>query len=343
MAGRCRAIADCGSGSSVRVRPSVRRLRSISTQSTPSAVPPTDIEPPRGGVHLRAGHAPLESEARLVEHKLPMARAFARANDLDHVLIRGARRRIGIVTTGKAFADVRRALLRLGLDDERAAETGIGLYKVALSWPLEPHRLRAFASGFDELLFVEEKQPLLEQQAARLLYDLPADRRPAIVGKTDERGAPLLPSAGVLDSGSVARAIAARLDRAGLLSDDVRSRSRMTQRHLMLRRTRCRSPERRTSAPGARTTARRSFPKVVPPWLALAAATWRFGWTGRRCLPCTWERKARTGTASRHSRVRRTSSRTSVTGRTSTPERLRSGRRSRQASTSPIRSFTTTQ
>jgi indolepyruvate ferredoxin oxidoreductase len=181
-----------------------------------SHVVPTDVQPPGGGVHIRGGHAPLESESRLIQHKIPLAHAFARANGIDQTLIVGSRRRIGIVTTGKAYGDVRSALEMLGLDDERAAALGIGLYKVALSWPLEPRALRSFASGFDELLFVEEKRPLVEDQAARLLYDLSADVRPIIVGKTDEKGAALLPGHGALSGAVVAEALESRLARHGL-------------------------------------------------------------------------------------------------------------------------------
>ena len=46
---------------------------------------------------------------------------------------------------------------------------------------------------------------------AALLRDWPADRRPRILGKTDERGAPLLPSEGELSPTIVAEALVARL------------------------------------------------------------------------------------------------------------------------------------
>src|SRR5262249_47663101 len=49
----------------------------------------------------------------------------------------------------------------------------------------------------------------------QLLYNMDASRRPSIVGKTDESGAPLLPSTGELTPALVARAIVARLKRLG--------------------------------------------------------------------------------------------------------------------------------
>ena len=37
---------------------------------------------------------------------------------------------------------------------------------------MEPHGARGFAKGMEELLVVEEKRPLMEEQLARILYDL---------------------------------------------------------------------------------------------------------------------------------------------------------------------------
>jgi indolepyruvate ferredoxin oxidoreductase len=46
--------------------------------------------------------------------------------------------RLGIITTGKAYLDVLQALEDLGIDKQRAAEIGLRVYKVGMSWPLEP-------------------------------------------------------------------------------------------------------------------------------------------------------------------------------------------------------------
>src|SRR6185437_12379014 len=125
------------------------------------------------------------------------------------IVIDSPRPRLGIVTTGKAYLDLRQALEDLGIDDDRAAAMGLRLYKVALTWPLEPQGIRRFAHGLEEILVVEEKRPVVEQQLKDVLYG--GDARPRIVGKQDERGAPLLPSTGELDPMQVARVIAARI------------------------------------------------------------------------------------------------------------------------------------
>ena len=81
-----------------------------------------------------------------------------------------------------------------------------------MPWPLEPDGHRStFADGLDEVVVIEEKRPMIEEQLARLLVN----RGPsaALVGKIDERGAPLVPNRGELMPDAVAKVIAARLCR----------------------------------------------------------------------------------------------------------------------------------
>ena len=172
---------------------------------------PDDFGLPAGGVNLRVGAGPLEQEEMLHRHRLYAALAFGRANRLDRTVIESPRARFGIVTTGKAYLDVRQALDDLGLDDQRAAELGLRLYKVGMSWPLERTGMLEFADGLDEILVVEEKRGLIENQLKEQLYNMPASHRPRVVGKFDEHGRWLLPSMGDLSPGKIARVIAGRL------------------------------------------------------------------------------------------------------------------------------------
>ncbi|MEZ4330862.1 MAG: indolepyruvate ferredoxin oxidoreductase family protein [Myxococcota bacterium] len=165
-------------------------------------VTPTDFEPPASGLHIGWANLPLQVEERLFEHRLVAVRAFARANPLDRVVVEAPRRRLGIVTTGKAYGDLRQAFEDLGLSEARLRELGISIYKVALVWPLEPERLRAFAAGHDDLLVVEEKRPVIEEQMASILYNL--SPRPRLSGKQDPSGRPLVPQIGELNPGVVA-------------------------------------------------------------------------------------------------------------------------------------------
>ena len=142
------------------------------------ALPGDDARPP--GLHIGWTNYPLQVEQRLFEQRLPAAQAFVRANRLDRVVLDAPRRRLGIVTTGKAYLDVRQALEELGLDDARAAEIGLSIYKVAMTWPLEPEGALRFAEGLEDLLVVEEKRPILEEQLARLIVN--RARRPRLLG-----------------------------------------------------------------------------------------------------------------------------------------------------------------
>ncbi len=175
---------------------------------------PGDFEMPQGGLNIRWPDTPLDQEYRLHKYKLEAARAFARANRLDHIVIDSPNPRFGIVTTGKSYLDLRQALDDLGIDAAIAAEIGLRLYKVAMAWPLEPDGVRRFAEGLEEVLVVEEKRAVIETQLKEQLYNWPADRRPRIFGKSDEAGEWILPSNGELTPGQIARAVARRIARA---------------------------------------------------------------------------------------------------------------------------------
>lgn len=185
---------------------------------------------PVGGVHIRTSFDPVAQEALLYDYKLPLAQAYARANGLNRVSIAAPERRLGIVTAGKTYLDVRQALTSLGIDDARARSLGISLYKVGLVWPLEPHGMSAFASGHEELLFIEEKQPLVQDQAAALLYNMKDDQRPRIVGKTDERDEFLLPAHSWLETVQIARVIGARLNALRITDSSLTSRLELLQK-----------------------------------------------------------------------------------------------------------------
>ncbi|MEZ4216457.1 MAG: indolepyruvate ferredoxin oxidoreductase family protein [Myxococcota bacterium] len=176
---------------------------------------PDDFALPPGGLNIGfVTGGLLGVEQRLFHQRLPAVQAFVRANGLDRTPIAAPRKRVGIVTTGKAYLDVRQALEELGIDEQKAADLGLSIYKVALAWPLEPVNARAFCAGHEEVLVVEEKRAFLEEQLARVLYDLPAGERPRLLGKRDADGAPLVSDVGELSPGDVVTALRRWLGRA---------------------------------------------------------------------------------------------------------------------------------
>jgi indolepyruvate ferredoxin oxidoreductase len=174
---------------------------------------PEDFEMPPGGLNIRWPDQPLEQEYRLHKYKLYAALAFARANRLDQIVIDSPHPRFGIVTTGKSYLDVRQALDDLGIDEAHAAEIGFRLYKVAMSWPLEREGIRHFAEGLEEILVVEEKRAVIENQFKEQLYNWREDVRPRVIGKFDENRNWILPSNGELTPAQIARVIAQRIAR----------------------------------------------------------------------------------------------------------------------------------
>jgi len=145
------------------------------------------------------------SEQRLRDLKIPAALDYARANRLNQVVWDSGRAaRLGIAASGKNWQALLAALELLGIDRERAECLGLRLMKVSMPWPLEPESAQAFARGLETVLVVEAKRPLIETQLKEQLYHLDTARRPAILGKRDQFGAPLLSEIGDLSPMEIA-------------------------------------------------------------------------------------------------------------------------------------------
>jgi indolepyruvate ferredoxin oxidoreductase len=186
-------------------------------------VVPDDFPLPPDGVSIRWPDAFLATEARMQDYKVYAALHYCRVNQLNRIVIDPPRPRLGIITSGKSYLDVRQALDDLGLDEKNCAELGIRVFKVAMPWPLEPEGVRHFAEGLEEILVVEEKRQLVEYQLKEQLYNWRDDVRPRVVGKFDEKGEwvrPhgdwLLPATSELTPAMIARVIAQRIERLGL-------------------------------------------------------------------------------------------------------------------------------
>jgi len=187
--------------------------------ANPRIILPKDGVMPPEGVHIRWPDDALAKEERLHRYKIDLALGYARANGLDRAVIENPGARLGIVTVGKSYLDVRQALAQLGLDDDAARKHGISLYKVAMPWPLEPNGIKAFAEGLDEIFVIEEKRGLIEPQIRDVLYALPDGARPRVVGKQDDAGQTLLPSWDELSPAMIATALVARLEALGGAGD----------------------------------------------------------------------------------------------------------------------------
>ena len=192
------------SSASVDVDPLARRI-----------VLPEDFEMPAGGLNIRWPDPPLDQEMRLHRYAVKAAQAFARANGIDRTVLDSPRARLGIVTTGKSYLDVLQALEYLGLDEAACADIGIRVYKVGMTWPLEPQGIARFAQGLEDIIVVEEKRAFIERQMKEQFFNWPASwgPRPSIVGKYDEEGEWILPSTGELTPATIAGVIGRRIQK----------------------------------------------------------------------------------------------------------------------------------
>jgi indolepyruvate ferredoxin oxidoreductase len=224
------AMADIMDGSAtVNVDPS--RLRIVT--------PPDDGSPRHitlAGLKLTGRHG---AEERLRLFKLPAAKLYARRNRLNRVILDSAAARLGIAVSGKNWLAVLDALRLLGIDEPMADRLGLRLMKVSMPWPLDEQDMAAFAKGLDTIFVVEAKRPLIEAQLKEQLYHLDASRRPAVVGKSERSGAPLLPQTGDLHAEDIVSALIKLLPATALTAP--------------MRETAFRLDERKRQAEGAAT------------------------------------------------------------------------------------------
>ena len=180
--------------------------------------PALGFEMPPGGLNIRLGDTPLAQEERLQEFKRDAVLHFLRANRLNRFITSGgARPRIGIATVGKSYLDVRLALDELGIDEVRANDLGLRIWKVACPWPLETQGLHEFAKGLDLIMVVEEKRSLIEVQVREELYG--TANQPVCIGKKDEQGRWMFPVKGALDPNDIAIQLGRRLLAYGHIPD----------------------------------------------------------------------------------------------------------------------------
>jgi indolepyruvate ferredoxin oxidoreductase len=151
----------------------------------------------------------IDPERRLYRERHLAVRAYARANHLDRIHVRSENDRIGLLSAGKSFSDLRQALLDLGLDDAALRAAGIRLGRLGVIYPADEEFLRSFADGLDQIVVVEEKRAVVETALKAALCN--AEQRVRVVGKDDEHGEPLFPVEGGMDADTIARILAPRL------------------------------------------------------------------------------------------------------------------------------------
>ncbi|MEJ0078628.1 MAG: indolepyruvate ferredoxin oxidoreductase family protein [Alphaproteobacteria bacterium] len=183
---------------------------------------------PPGGLNIRLVDGILDMEARLHDYKRDAMLAFVKANKLNRIITSGGpNAKIGIVTVGKSYLDVRQAFDQLGVDEVKCNDLGIRLFKIGCPWPISRAELRDFARGLDLIIVVEEKRSLIEVQVREELYG--TANQPVVIGKRDEKEDWLFPVKGALDPHDIAIAVGERVLRRGHVEEIANKVSRLKQ------------------------------------------------------------------------------------------------------------------
>lgn len=151
------------------------------------------------------GAPSVEVERSLIELRLPAALRYAREHELNRAVLRGDRDEIGLLASGSAYAELRRALQDLDLGERALSALGIRIVKLGMPWPVDHDAIAELTHGLRTVLVIEDKLPMLQTEVQAALYG--RAHAPRVLGKRDERGEPLLPSHGALSADRIALAL----------------------------------------------------------------------------------------------------------------------------------------
>lgn len=140
--------------------------------------------------------ASLAQEDEIYGPRTELARRYVELNKLNAEVISSSSAWLTIVAAGYIAEVVVQALKTLGLDEERASELGIRVLKIRALHPFDGAAVRASARGVGTVFVVEEKRAYIETFVRDALYGL--SERPAVIGKSDATGSPLVGHVGAL-------------------------------------------------------------------------------------------------------------------------------------------------
>jgi indolepyruvate ferredoxin oxidoreductase len=155
----------------------------------------------------------VELERYLFAERHEAVRAYARVNGLYQVAEHTGDDRIGLISAGKSYTDLRQALLDMHLDSTALHRLGIRILKLGMTYPLDVDTIRQFAEGLEEVIVVEEKRGFIESQVRDCLYNMA--QRPRVIGKQTETGASFFPFHGEMDADVIAEHLGPQLQHLG--------------------------------------------------------------------------------------------------------------------------------
>ena len=155
----------------------------------------------------------IELERFLFYERHEAVRSYAQANELNRIAEHTSDDRIGLVSAGKSYADLRQSLLDMGLDSAALQRLGVRVLRLGMIYPLEPEIVKRFATGLKEIIVIEEKRSFIETQLRECLYGMA--HHPPVLGKYAEDNTPLFPIHSELDADMITERLGPRLRRLG--------------------------------------------------------------------------------------------------------------------------------
>ena len=118
----------------------------------------------------------IDMERILFYERHEAVKAYMRANRLNVIETQTGDDRIGLVSAGKSYADLRQSLLDMGLDDAALQRLGVRILRLGMTYPLDDDIVRRFASGLEDIIVIEEKRSFVVITSYSIhytkLYDL---------------------------------------------------------------------------------------------------------------------------------------------------------------------------
>src|SRR5881296_2771587 len=131
-------------------------------------------------------------EREIIRDRFPRVHEYVREHALNKILYSdGKKHNIGFVAAGISYSYLEQALWELGCDEQ------FPILKLSVTFPLDPAVVEEFSKIADNIVVVEEKGPIIEDQIKTILTDLVQDgkikKEPGVWGKIfpkDEDGFP---------------------------------------------------------------------------------------------------------------------------------------------------------
>ncbi len=140
----------------------------------------SDLEKPLN-VHVNKHDPALDREAALIKRRIPAAKHFIKHQKINQTIFNPKKKKLGIISVGKAATETIDALFKIGISEPE--KNSIGLFSCKVPWPLINEEIEKFAEKFEEILVIEEKASIVEEQVAHILFN--SNPRPLLSGKLD--------------------------------------------------------------------------------------------------------------------------------------------------------------